>query len=184
MWVSRITPWLLALSAPVSAATLERMSLDEMIEASTAIVRGRAAESRTVGGGPILYTLTRFYVLEQWKGEPTRQLEIALPGGSLNGFSQHFGGVPRLMPGSEFVVFLWRGSTGLNHVVGLSQGLFDVASGDDAKLVVRRAAAADLVLEPGSGKPVENPAIEMSLGSLAARISRVAGIGQDLSPGR
>ena len=57
---------------PAQAATLELMTLEEMVQQSTAIVRARAGQSRTERSGALLYTVTQLEVLEQWKGTAAR----------------------------------------------------------------------------------------------------------------
>ena len=158
---------------PLTAATLEQISLGEMIEQSTAIVRARTAESRGVREGRLIYTLTRLEVIEQWKGEPLNEVEVALPGGSVGGLSQRFGGVPRLEPGSEFVFFLWKGPSGRIQITGLSQGLFAVTRAEEGDLRAARGPSGDLMLAPKTGVAVQDRAIEMPLRDLVATIRSV-----------
>lgn len=171
MWVLRVISGAVALFLPLCpAATLEKMSLPELIRESTAIVRGRALDQRTVRQGPLIYTLARFEVLEQWKGPQAPQVEIALPGGTMGNLSQRFGGVPQLESGREFVVFLWTGPSGRTQITGLSQGLFEVLRAPDGQVRVIRQPSADLMLAPGSGTPVRNSALDLPLVDLAAQI--------------
>ncbi len=165
---------LAAVAAP--AATLQQMSLEDLAQQSTAIVWGRAGSQRVVRDGPLIYTLTRLEILEQWKGEPASEFEIALPGGRLGDLSQRFGGVPQLESGSEFLVFLWTGPSGRTQITGLSQGLFELLRQEGTPLRVVRKPSAELMLAPGSATPVENPAIDMPLADFIARIqSALAG---------
>ncbi len=158
------------------------MSLDDLIQKSTSIVQGRATSSRTIQDGALIYTLHKFEVLNRWKGEPASEVEIALPGGSVGGLQQDFGGVPQLDPGRQFVIFLWRGPSGRTQITGFSQGLFEVIRSAGGDVTVRRKPNADLMLAPGSGKVVENPAIEMPLADLVARIRQILGGGRAPAP--
>ena len=162
------------------AATLEQMSLDDLIQKSTSIVRGRAVSSHTVQDGALIYTMHRFEVAERWKGAAAGEVEIALPGGSVGGVQQRFGGVPQMEAGREFVVFLWQGPSGRTQITGLSQGLFEV-SRSSGSAVVRRKPNADVVIAP-KGNVVENAAIEMPLADLAARIRRLLQSGRPATP--
>jgi hypothetical protein len=162
------------------AATLEQMSLDDLIQKSTSIVRGRAVSSHTVQDGALIYTMHRFEVDERWKGASAGEVEIALPGGSIGGLHQRFGGVPQMEAGREFVVFLWRGPSGRTQITGLSQGLLEVSRGPGSA-VVSRKPNADVVIAPKGGV-VESNVIEMPLADLAALIRRVLQSGRPATP--
>ena len=170
MCVVRMIAYLACLGlVPLMGATLEQISLGEMVEQSTAVVYARTEESRSVREGPLIYTLTRLRVIDQWKGEPLNEVEVALPGGSVGGLTQRFGGVPRLELGREFVFFLWKGPSGRIQITGLSQGLFGVTQAA-AGLRVTRKPSGDLMLAPKTGVRVQDRAIEMPLRELVARI--------------
>ena len=174
---------LLSLTVFVSrGATLEQMSLDELIRQSTSVVLGQVGSQRTVQEGALIYTLHRLKVLKHWKGQLFAETEIALPGGSIGSLSQRFSGVPHLETGSEFVVFLWRGPSGRTQITGLSQGLFALHRGADGRVILRREPGTDVVLAPGSGARVQNPAVEMPLDELVSRIYRVLGAGEAPAP--
>lgn len=159
------------------AATLEQMSLDDIVRESTAIVRGRAGEAHSVRSGALIFTVTRFEVTEQWKGRQGGQIDIWLPGGQVGSLSQTFGGVPRLPAGQDFVAFLWTGPSGRTQIIGLSQGLFSIEKrGADA--VAIRKASADLMLQPDSFRPVQSAAIELPLDELRAQVEAAAAVEQ------
>ena len=159
--------------APAPGATLEQMSLDDLVEKSTAIVRARAGGHRAVQAGALIYTHTTIEVLEQWKGEPLGRSEVALPGGRVGGLSQRFGGVPELESGKEYVIFLWRGPSGRTQITGLSQGLFEVERTRNGEVLVRRKPNADLLLQPGSSVAAPSAGITMPLDHLAAKIRAI-----------
>src|SRR5438270_3614462 len=110
-------------SAP--AATLQQLSMDQMTQSASAIVRARVTGSSASFTGSTIYTHYKLEILETWKGFPAAA--VMLPGGVANGYRQSFPGVPELQTGSEYVLFLWTSSTGITHLVGLGQGLFNVA---------------------------------------------------------
>ncbi len=171
MWFvcSALVVCLAGLAAP--AATLERLSLDDMTSRSTAIVRARAVSSSTVQIGSIIYTKTRFEVLERWKGPDAAQVDVTEPGGTRGGASEHYVGVPHFSPGQELVLFLWTGPSGRTQVIGLSQGALQVArTAPDGDAQVIRQPSGETMVAPGTGKPVQEEAISMSLGRLALRI--------------
>jgi hypothetical protein len=161
----------------VCAATLEQLSLDEMVQQSSAIVLAKAAQSRSIRAGALIYTLVEVEVLEQWKGDRVARREIALPGGQVGGFSQHFDGVPVLAPGQEFVAFLWTGPSGRTQLLGLSQGFFDVIRDSGGRIRIHRKPTADLMFAPGSTTPVPPDAIDMPLEALVAKIRSATAAG-------
>src|SRR5947209_2963629 len=84
---------------PVRSATLERLSLDDMISKSTNIVRGSVTASWTAFTGHVVYTHYTVQVSETLKGVTKSSVEIMIPGGTLNGIQQNFSGSPVLNRG-------------------------------------------------------------------------------------
>lgn len=165
---------ILALVSCVSslrAATLERLTLDEMIAKSTAIVRGKIIGSWSAFSGPVIYTHYTVQVSEQYKGEPAASVELVIPGGQANGLRQSFSGAPVLNQGDEYVFMLWTGKSGLTQVIGLTQGLFALPSGGGADPTVTRAATRELMLDRQSGQPVKDETLSMHLSELRSHIS-------------
>lgn len=163
------------------AATLERLSLDDLIAKSTTIVRGKVLNSFTATSGPVIYTHYRIQSSETLKGTASGVVEIQLPGGVANNLRQNFAGVPQFKSGDEYVFFLWTGRSGATQVLGLTQGLFAVASGA-ADPVTTRSASHEVMLERGTGKQVKDQTLTMHLSELRARIhstlSGAAGTGR------
>ena len=159
----------------LSGATLEKLSLDDIIEKSTSIVRGKVVGARTVTRGPLIYTLSDVEILEQWKGAERSAVEVATPGGSRSGLKQHFSGAPTLSGDREYVLFLWTSKSGINHVIGLSQGVFTVSADENGNVVVHRAASGEVMLDPKTGQPVADQALTLGLGELRDRVDRTLG---------
>ena len=136
-----------ALSA--GATTLEQLSLAELIRQSTAVVRGAPLSTRVELDGSLIYTVYKFAVSDRWKSETGSNIEVSLPGGSIGGLTQNFGGVPHLETGHEYVVLLWTGPSGRTQIIGLTQGLFSMrGQAGDVRLV--QASSPDVVLLPGA----------------------------------
>src|SRR5579872_7406985 len=108
-------------SLHLPAATLSRLSLDDMINQSTAIVHARVQSSSTALRGSIIYTYYQIQVLDTWKGQAAGS--VAVPGGAVNGSQQSFDGAPQLTEGKEYIIFLWTSPSGLTQIIGLTQGL-------------------------------------------------------------
>jgi hypothetical protein len=167
------------------ATTLEQLSLDEMTQKSTAIVRARITGSHTGTRGTNIYTYFQLQVLETWKSSGqtsgTTTTEVAIPGGVAGGIRQSVSGAPELKPGQEYVLFLWTSRSGLTQVIGLSQGLFKVSEdgsgGGTGAAVVQRPAASELMLSR-SGLPVDDHAVSMQIQELRARVIQALGAAQ------
>jgi hypothetical protein len=164
----------LALCTGAQAATLQQLTLDQMTQASTAIVRGRIVSATASLNGSTIYTHYKLQVTESWKGfTPT---EVAIPGGVAGGLRQTFPGMPTLTVGSEYVMFLWTsGVTGITHLTGLSQGLFNLSAQSDGSTLAIRPLIGEMMLD-GSGRKVADQAIQMSLTNLKAQVrTRLSG---------
>jgi len=170
VWTPLLTSLALALS--VSATTLEQLTLEDMAQKSTAIVRARVTGSHAAARGTDIYTYFQLQVLETWKSSGQSNTEVAVPGGVVDGIRQSVSGAPELKPGHEYVLFLWTSRSGLTQVMGLSQGLFKLSeesSGGGSGAVVQRPAASELMLNR-SGLPVDDHAVTMPLQDLRARV--------------
>lgn len=156
---------------PLTGATLEQLSLDDMIQKSTAIVRGTVAASHTAAQGPLIYTHYSIRVTEQFKGSSQGIVDVAVPGGTASNVRQTFPGTPQFRIGDDYVFFLWTGRSGLTQVIGLTQGLFALSPGSADAPTATRAASREVMLERGTGREVKDQAIVMTLADLRARIA-------------
>jgi hypothetical protein len=162
------------------ATTLIQLTLGDMIRQSTGIVRARVTGSSAGLRGQEIYTFYHLQVLESPKpGENhATEIDVAVPGGTLNGMQQVVVGAPVIATGSEYVVFLWTGKSGLTQIMGLSQGLFLVSEKGSGKITLTRPAASDLMLD-ASGKAVGSEALGLDwndlLGQIRARIRKEQG---------
>jgi hypothetical protein len=151
-----------------SAVTLQQLSMDQMSEEATAIVRARVTGSSASLTGATIYTHYKLQVSETWKGSAST--EVMLPGGVAGGIRQSFPGVPQLQTGSEYVLFLWTSrKTGITHVIGMGQGIFNVTSRNDGSVQASRGRIGEGVLDSG-GHPVQDHAIQMGLPEMQARV--------------
>ena len=157
--------------SPLPGATLERLTLDDMIRQSTAIVRGKVTGSSAAFRGPVVYTHYAIQVTESFKGSPVNTTDVVVPGGTVNRLRQTFPGTPQLRAGDEFVFFLWTGPSGLTQVIGLTQGLFSLPAGASADPVARRAASTEIMLDQSTGQQVKDETLVMKLSDLRAHIA-------------
>ncbi len=160
---------ILSVCMPAPAATLQQLSLDQLTQSATAIVRARVTGSSTSFIGSTIYTHYRLQISETWKGFPGA--EVMLPGGVSGGYRQSFPGVPSLQTGSEYVLYLWKSSaTGITHIVGLSQGIFSVTQQPDGAVQVGRPKIGETMLD-GGGHPVRDQAIQMQLADMKTQVT-------------
>jgi hypothetical protein len=160
---------------PSSAATLEQLSLDDLIAKSTAIVRGAVTSSWTAASGSVIYTHYKVQVYETLLGTAAESVEVMTPGGTLNGVTASYSGSPVLAQGQEYVLFLWRSKSGITWITGLTQGLFALPSGTGSDRTATRAASRELMLDRTTGRPVKDAALSLKLNDLRGRIATVQG---------
>jgi hypothetical protein len=154
---------------PLQCATLERLSLDDMITRSTAIVRAKVGGSSAAFTGPVIYTHYSLQVSETFKGPSLAAVDVAVPGGTTGSYRQMFAGAPRLDTGGEYVFFLWTGRSGVTQIIGLTQGLFALPQAGVTDPLAVRAASHELMLD--RGRPVKDQTTSMRLGELRSRIA-------------
>ncbi len=151
------------------ATTIERLSMEEMIAKSTRIVRGEAVAVEGVRRGGIIYTDYTFRVRETLKGGTVSSLRLSVPGGSAGAARQSFAGTPSLRLSREYVVFVWTSRSGVNHIIGLSQGLFTADLNEAGETVLRRGPAAVQVVDK-KGKELADAGVEITWGELIRRV--------------
>jgi hypothetical protein len=162
----------LAAAMPAAPATLVQLSMDQMTQSATAIVRATVASSYAGYSGTTIYTHYKLQVSETWKGNPPA--EVMLPGGAANGRRQSFPGVPELQPGTEYVMFLWVApSTGITHLLGLTQGLFNVAIRPDGSVLATRPQIGELILD-ANGRKVADHGVSMQFSDMKAQVRAMA----------
>ena len=156
---------------PLQCATLERLSLADMIAKSTAIVRAKVVGSYAALSGPVIYTHYQLQVSERYKGTAQSTVDLSIPGGVANGIRQVWDGAPLLDSGAEYVIFLWTGKSGLTQVMGLTQGLFSVAQGGSKDPAVTRAASHDTMLDRNTHRAVQDETLTLALSGLKSQIA-------------
>jgi hypothetical protein len=178
--VKRHLPIALVLTScilPLQSATLERLSLDDMISKSTSVVRGKVTGSFAAfaPSTPVIYTHYAIQVSERFKGPAGNSIEVVVPSGAAKNVQQSFAGAPSFSPGDEYVFFLWTSKAGLTQVIGLTQGLFSVAQDGSTDPVASRSASHELMLDRSTGQPVKDQPLLMHLSELRSRISSKLG---------
>jgi hypothetical protein len=159
---------------PLLGATLERLTLTDMVVKSTAVVRGKVLSSHAAFTGSLIYTHYRVQVTESLKGGQNGVIDLAVPGGVANGIRQAVSGAPEFQPGDDCVFFLWTGKAGITQVIGLTQGLFRVtdSAGDPA---LTRTPGNELMLDKTTHQPVKDSPLHMKLSDLRSTIVNTLG---------
>jgi len=101
---------LAALAGTARAATVLRLTFEELTTRSDAVVRGRVVSS-TPKLDPQkgrITTFTEVEVTESVKGAPAKKVTVRQPGGEVGGIGQSVAGAARFTPGEEVVLFLQR----------------------------------------------------------------------------
>ena len=150
------------------ATTLEKLTVDDMILKSTSIVRGKVVSISSFQRGALLYTSYQLKVAERIKGQAPDLFEVSVPGGTYGRFRQAIPGAPTLTVGQEYVVFVWTGTKGINHILGLSQGLFNVRLDGSGQMTLSRGTS-DVQMVNSSGRTVTDEQVSMSLRELSRR---------------
>ncbi len=157
----------------LSAATLQKLALSEMIHKSTEIVLAKVAGCSPSLKGGIVYTTCRLSVSEQWKGIAKSEPTVSVPGGSTKNLQQSFAGAPTLKTGDQFLFFLWTGPSGMTQIIGLSQGLLSIEEAPDGTKMAVRAPVRDRMLD-ANGKPVWDEGIDIPLNQLRQTVGKAA----------
>jgi len=146
-------------------ATLERLSLEQMAQFSTSVIRGRVESCGGEARGSRIFTRCRITVSDWWKGSGASQADVWIPGGQAQGLSQTFSGTPRLTVRQEYLLFLWSGRSGLAQVIGLSQGAFDLRADTKGETYCYRSVSQELMVDE-KGKAVADQRVEIRLQDL------------------
>jgi hypothetical protein len=183
--MNRLTLIVAALALVAPAATLEKLTLDDMVAKSADIVRGKVtAASASFRGAPgrggMIYTHYIIQVSERFKGSSTgATADVAVPGGTALGFRQTFAGAPSLNVGEEYVFFLWTSRSGLTQIIGLTQGLFTLKVDASGKPLLARSAISEVMLDPATGTPVSDSGMKLTVSELRQRVANLAGAKAD-----
>ncbi len=157
-------------AAPAWSATLELLSLNDLISKSTTIVQAQVAASSASFTGSSIYTHYTVNVVAQWKGPSQSTIDVMVPGGTAKGMRQICPGVPQLVTGQQYVLFLWKSSRGQTYTMGFTQGVFNLL-GTAGNLTAAQMPSTETVLAPATGLAVQSQPISMPLSQLISAIT-------------
>jgi hypothetical protein len=163
---------LLAFALP--SATLQKLSFEEMVAKATAIVRAKIGPATGRQHGALVYSHHKLSILETWKGNLGTSADVVVPGGQVGRLQQTVAGAPILPYGDELVLFLWTSPSGLTHVIGLSQGVFQLER-DTAGVVTLNRGPLAASLVTATGRPTSDDGMRMGLSEFQVRVSSAMG---------
>lgn len=161
------------------ATSVIPMSVEQLAESSTNIVRVRAlsSESSWDAEHAHIYTFTHLQPLENLKGVTSAEIVVRQMGGRVGNIEQRVSGVRRWRVGDESVLFLRPSEVGngVMAVVGLFQGNFAVKRISVTEAVASNGVPDAMQLNTTSGTVMHFRAAQMTLSELRQRVARAAG---------
>ena len=178
--ISIVLAGLFAALSAVSATTVLKMTLPEVVAAAELIVEGKvlSVEGYRDARGMICSKVL-LQAAQYLKGSGGSYLEFSIPGGFVGDQGLLIPGFPQFRPGEDSILFLSKaGGTGIRLPEGLGQGkyrvLFDPETG--RKLVRRESLQGLELLSPETGQLVpSDPAGVVDYGDFVAEVRRLVG---------
>jgi len=150
-----------ALAPRARATTLVRLSLQQLTEASSAIVRGRVVsqQSRWNPQHTRIVTFTTLALAETMKGTPGSTVVVEQLGGTVGNIRVHVSGTVHFHPATDYVLFLEPAGSDTSKfiLVGMIQGAYRVYR--DAATLQERVIPPVGGFSMGSSSPAANPAV-------------------------
>ena len=171
----QVLPLALLAAGIAGATTIERLSFAEMTDSSEAIVAGQITDSWSAwdSGHKYIWTHYRILVSNSIKGAGSL-VEIAEPGGVVDGIGMKIGGSTDFRRGETVLVFLQRMPNGYLRTAGLGQGKYSV---DEAGHLHGAALSNVEVLEKGAPRSVvslEGLTLSEAAGQITAQLRSAA----------
>jgi hypothetical protein len=115
---------------PVQAATLRRLTLEDLVEKADCIVIGRVVGSHTFRSPDQKLILTRhtLEIQQSLKGNPSPTMEVTTIGGQIGDTILQVAGMPSLTVGESMVLFL-KPAGAYTTVLGWQQGKYSIRNG-------------------------------------------------------
>jgi hypothetical protein len=115
-------------SSRALSTTVEKFTLDDLVEKSGRIVVGKciSRDSRWNDRNTLILTTARIAVSESLKGSSDGFVNVVNVGGTLDGITQTVSGMPVLEPEEEVLLFLEPSKNGHWQPLGMSQGKFRI----------------------------------------------------------
>jgi len=148
---------LAALAGTARAATVLRLTFEELTARSDAVVRGRVVSStpKLDSQKGRITTFTEVEVTESVKGAPAKKVTVRQPGGEVGGIGQSVAGAARFTPGEEVVLFLQRApdEASVFQVLSMSAGKVRLEKKRSELRAVRDLDGIDFLDRPAQAQP-------------------------------
>lgn len=155
-------------AAPAGATLVPRLSFEQLVEGSRAIVHGTVLRSWTGWDSTqtAIWTHYEIRVVDMLKGGRLGSIVVSEPGGEVDGVHMQVVGAPRYAIGEEVVLFAARAANGYLRTCGWGQGKFQVreASADagSGKLVRAVLGGVELIGPiRGEGRPPRKAGVSL-----------------------
>ncbi len=111
-----------------SSAQMLKVSVDELTKASTSVIHGETTSIRSYWTEDRRYIMTdvTIRVQDTVRGQSSSETIITVPGGRVGSTLYEVSDMPVFAEGDEVIVFVSRHESGMNLVVGGSQGMMKV----------------------------------------------------------
>jgi len=159
-------PAVILAAVPASATTLVRMSLDQITEASTEIVRGHVLSQQTLWNPQHtrIYTYTSLEVDQTYKGNPPSSVVVQQPGGTVGKVRLFVAGTVQFHTQSAYMLFLERSPADSSKflLVGMMQGAYRIYRDPKTQaetLFLPMGSLARGVPETGPASLIAGPAV-------------------------
>ncbi len=153
-------------AAPASATTLVRMSLDQLAEASTEIVRAHVVSQQTAWNPQHtrIYTYTTLALDQTYKGDPPSSPVIQQPGGTVGKTRVFVAGTVQFHTQTGYLLFLERSSADTSKflLVGMVQGAYRIYRDEktqEEKLILPLGSLTRGSPAPGPGSVLAGPVV-------------------------
>jgi hypothetical protein len=158
--------------SPVYGTLVPRLSFEELVGQSEAVVHGRVVSVHVAWDADhaSIWTHYEVQVDDSLKGTPGALVAIQEPGGELDGLRMEIVGAPRYAVGEEVIVFAAQTPGGL-RTCGWGQGRF-VVDGEVGQKRVRNDRGAIQLVSP-QGRPLPSRATALPDAALGLFKQRV-----------
>ena len=153
-------------AASASATTLVRMSLDQLAQASTEVVRGHVVSQETLwnSGHTRIYTYTTLALDQTYKGNPPSAFVVQQPGGTIGKVRSFVAGTVQFHSQASYVLFLERSVKDSSKFlpVGMMQGAYRIyrdATTHEENLILPLGSLTRGSPASGGGSTIAGPAI-------------------------
>ncbi len=154
------------MAASASATTLVRMSLDQLTEASTEIVRGHVVSQQTLWNPAHtrIYTYTTLALDQTYKGNPPGLVVVQQPGGRVGKTQVFVAGTIQFHAQTGYVLFLERSPADSSKFlpVGMMQGAYRIyrdQKTQEEKLILPLGSLPRGTPASGAGSIIAGPAV-------------------------